>query len=578
MSDVNHGESETCDELLDELKKFLQDGCGCTLGPKNGPCCRQFPEETVLFNLNNCLELSSLELDLVILTSIQAFTRSECIGGKRRPRCTFYFQSKAICKEMFLHFYGISYSRFRRLKEHYELRGISPRQHGNTKRLPENTLPQATIRDVHSFLANYVEENAIVLPGRIPGFKSDEVKVLSSCETKIGVWRTYEAACQASNKRAVGSSTFLQMWGQFYPDVVVSKPMTDLCVTCQQNTNRLQRAANLPESEKEELLRDHQDHIKSAQREREFYRSSCTNSQETLDNIGGYALCHTNRNVCSLKATIHYSFDFAQQVHIPSNPMQPGPIYFKTPRKCGIFGVMCEAIPQQVNFLIDEAATTGKGANATISYVHYYFKHHGLGETDAHLNADNCAGQNKNNFFVWYLAWRIMMNLHDTVLYSFLIAGHTKFGPDRCFGMIKKSYKVTYVSSIFEMARLVENSSSIGINKAQLVGTHDGRVIVPVYDWTSFLEPYFKRIPNIKKYHHFRFSKDSPGMVFCKELVTSPEQSFMLLKDQVNLPPPSVLPPTIRPDGLSQERKNYLFREIRQFCKPGTEDLVAPAP
>ena len=194
MSDVNHGESEACDESLDELKRFLQDGCGCTLGQKNGPCCWQFPEETVLFNVNNCLELSSLELDLVILTSIQAFTRSDCIGGKRSPRCTFYFQSKPICKEMFLHFYGISYSRFRRLKEHYEQHGISPRQHGNTKRLPQNTLPQSTIEDVHSFLANYVEENAIVLPGRIPGFKNDEVKVLSSIETKIGVWQKYETA------------------------------------------------------------------------------------------------------------------------------------------------------------------------------------------------------------------------------------------------------------------------------------------------------------------------------------------------------------------------------------------------
>ena len=65
-------------------------------------------------------------------------------------------------------------------------------------------------------------------------------------------------------------------------------------------------------------------------------------------------------------------------------------------------------------------------------------------------------------------------------------------------------------------------------------------------------------------------------MAFCKELVTSPEQPFMLLKDQANLPPSSVL--LFRPYGLSQERKNYLFREIRQFCKPGTEDLVAPAP
>ena len=46
---------------------------------------------------------------------------------------------------------------------------------------------------------------------------------------------------------------------------------------------------------------------------------------------------------------MHYSFDYAQQVHYPSNPMQPGPIYLKTPRKCGIFGVFCEAVPSQVN-------------------------------------------------------------------------------------------------------------------------------------------------------------------------------------------------------------------------------------
>ena len=29
----------------------------------------------------------------------------------------------------------------------------------------------------------------------------------------------------------------------------------------------------------------------------------------------------------------HYSFDFAQQMHYPSNPLQPGPIYILTPRK-----------------------------------------------------------------------------------------------------------------------------------------------------------------------------------------------------------------------------------------------------
>ena len=130
------------------------------------------------------------------------------------------------------------------------------------------------------------------------------------------------------------------------------------------------------------------------------------------------------RESCTLTTTMHYSFDFAQQVHIPSNPMQPRPIYFKTLRKCAIFGVMCKAIPWQVNYLVDEASDVGKGANTTISYVHHYFKNHGLGETSAHLHADNCSRQNKNNYFMWYLAWRTILQLHYSIRYSFLIAGH----------------------------------------------------------------------------------------------------------------------------------------------------------
>lgn len=253
----------------------------------------------------------------------------------------------------------------------------------------------------------------------------------------------------------------------------------------------------------------------------------------------------------------------SQQVHIPSNPMQPGPIYFKTPRKCGIFGVMCEAIPKQVNYLIDEAVDVGKGANTTIGYMHHYFGKHGLGETCAHVHADICSGQNKNNCFIWYLAWQTMLQLHNSINYSFLVAGHTKFGPDRCFGVIKRAYKVNYISSLYELATMVETSSTAGVNKAQLVGTHDGRVIVPVYNWTVFLEQFFTSVPNIKKYHHFRFSKDEPGTVYFKEFNSSTEQSQMLLKNRATLPTPSVLPPRIHPQGLSQERKQYLYREIR---------------
>ncbi|XP_078365996.1 uncharacterized protein LOC144650219 [Oculina patagonica] len=578
--EVDIEQRETENQMMEKVKEFLKVGCECSRGPKDGPCSSQFTEEEIITNLNNCHELSSRELDLVVLANIQAVTRVENVGQKRKrsPRSNFLFQSMPICRDMFLILYGISDSRLRRLREHYENSGLTSRTHGNTKQLPKNTLPYAVVEDVKLFLSNYAEENAISLPGRIPGYKDEDIKLLSSHETKIGVWRTFEVACKATEKQAVSYSKFVELWEQFHPNLVVAKPMTDLCLTCQQNTTKLLRAANLPDREKSDCVREQQEHLNLALSEREHYKAACKEASDIFQAIENTIELSETRAPCSTPGTMHYSFDYAQQVHYPSNPMQPGPIYFKTPRKCGIFGIICEAIPRQVNYLIDEASSVGKGANSTISYVHNFFANHGLGETHAHLHADNCSGQNKNNYFLWYFAWRIMSALHQNITYSFLIAGHTKFAPDRCFGIIKKAYKVNFISSIYELAEMIEGSSSVGVNKVQLVGTHDGRVIVPVYDWASFLGGYFKKIPNILKYHHFRFSVDEPGKVYCKEKRSSAEQSFMLLKDPSVRPPPAVLPPEISPEGLNDERKSYLYREIRQFCKFGTEDFVAPAP
>ena len=69
---------------------------GCALGLNGRPCSNKFTEETVLYNLNSCLELSSAELDLVILANTQAFTKTEKVGNKRSrsPRCSFYLPNK----------------------------------------------------------------------------------------------------------------------------------------------------------------------------------------------------------------------------------------------------------------------------------------------------------------------------------------------------------------------------------------------------------------------------------------------------------------------------------------------------
>ena len=54
---------------------------------------------------------------------------------------------------------------------------------------------------------------------------------------------------------------------------------------------------------------------------------------------------------------------------------------------------------------------------------------------------------------------------------------------------------------------------------------------------------------------------DEPGKVYFKEQRFSQQHSLMLLKDPTVMSP-LVLPCKLHPEGLSQERKQYLYREI----------------
>ncbi|CAH3141814.1 unnamed protein product [Porites evermanni] len=85
---------------------------------------------------------------------------------------------------------------------------------------------------------------------------------------------------------------------------MTSKSSTDLCFTCQQNTNKLQRAANLSDREKSECVKAHQDHLNCAQSEREYYRNSCINSENALGPIDTETvLDRESREACSLNVT-----------------------------------------------------------------------------------------------------------------------------------------------------------------------------------------------------------------------------------------------------------------------------------
>ena len=98
-----------------------------------------------------------------------------------------------------------------------------------------------------------------------------------------------------------------------------------------------------------------EDHLLIVTKERSYLRSIIESTKTELP----VALQLGQHDNNSFQGIVHYSFDFAQQVQYPSNPLQPGPIFFKSPRKCGLFGIHCEALSKQVNFLINEGVNVG---------------------------------------------------------------------------------------------------------------------------------------------------------------------------------------------------------------------------
>lgn len=228
--------------------------------------------------------------------------------------------------------------------------------------------------------------------------------------------------------------------------------------------------------------------------------------------------------------------------------------------------------------MIDEAYNVGKGANAIISMMHHFFECHGYGESKVHLHADNCTGQNKNRFMMFYLMWRILVGLHKEITISFLLVGHTKFSPDWCFGLFKQLYRKTKVGSIHDIAEVVKQSAIV--NHPQLVGEYDGTTHVKTYDWSSFFESHTIQtsLKGISKMHHFRFTADHPGCVFVRSSSDDTEKKIKLVKDLSWKPHKNFLPEQVIPPGLSLERQWYLYNKIREFCPDNAKDMVCPQP
>ena len=177
---------------------------------------------------------------------------------------------------MFLFFRNIHEKRFKNLMKHFKLVGVTPRTHENSRKRPHNALSFESVNYITTLITNYSEQHGLVLPGRVPGYSRTDILLLPSSTSKHSVWLDYQQAASRSTVstdiRAVGYTTFCNIWHTLLPHLVKMKPMSDLCWTCQQNSTKVMKMMNRPEGEKSAALKSVTEHIELVQKERGVYK------------------------------------------------------------------------------------------------------------------------------------------------------------------------------------------------------------------------------------------------------------------------------------------------------------------
>ena len=176
---------------VEKCKMFTEHTCGCSLA-NGSPCSSLFSVEQYVSHRSQASLLTRNELDLVLIGSMMTLvnTQANRKSGKHKPIkrsrtfTTFLHNGQHVCQQTYRFFLGIGKDRLTAVKESYFSNGLTTRVHGNAGRLPHNVTPFETIQNIVQFVSNYAEQNTLLLPGRIPKYKKDDIKLLPSSMSK----------------------------------------------------------------------------------------------------------------------------------------------------------------------------------------------------------------------------------------------------------------------------------------------------------------------------------------------------------------------------------------------------------
>ena len=178
--------------------------------------------------------------------------------------------------------------------------------------------PEIATKIFH-FINTYSREKGLPSPGR--NFRRDKkanVFFLPAALTYQGIYAEYKHC--VDKHFWIGYTTFCKFWKKYVSNVQFLSQRTDLCDHCKIMQFKL---GMMKPEKKLTMMIDWQKHIKWAMDERDFYKESIQIAKKELSRVqkeGGPIVTPALPN--SKSCIQHYSFDYAQQVMIPSSSQQ----------------------------------------------------------------------------------------------------------------------------------------------------------------------------------------------------------------------------------------------------------------
>jgi len=485
--------------------------------------------------------------------------------------------------------------------------GISPRVLYRSKRIAASMLTEdfegfdekrGGVRDgqrvspssadfVIKFLDDICNDYGLPDPGRINSSSSFGATILIPHEfNKTKMFSMYEEKISESEIPKVSYKTFLKIWTETRPNVQILPIRSDMCSTCARYQCKIQHmlAQKTVESADEidtemENFKKHREDAKTA---RKFYNLAREKAKEA----------YRNRTVVDGKdhvSLLVVSMDFAENYQVPNHGDEPGELFFKSPVKVGLFAVCDEGAEENAVFIMPEKQTLEKNGSAVASMLMRFLKKRNVTFDNLIVFADNTVAQNKNQFVMSCVSLIATCGLFGCqgARMSFMVVGHTKFGPDGVIGTVKRKLKYRNINTILDVEQAIWDTNQK--QTARALG-HEGHATIPIftncpfngnplfktYDFTKFSRFYCKKLVGQTLWYDIKFKKDGSILTRSPPCGDHPEsvgkiwepQEFILDPTSVRKLDLSTIPDA-RQTSYQPARIKYLFEEIRQHVHPG---------